>query len=54
MAPQAARSPRRYRSTSRAQVRGPRTDGAWHCSPLRFDLAWHLDAWCIGSISAST
>src|SRR5208337_2697585 len=26
----------------------PRTAGARHCSPLLFDLAWHLDAWCIG------
>ena len=26
----------------------PRTAGAWHCSPLLFDLAWHLDARCIG------
>jgi hypothetical protein len=22
--------------------------GARHCSPLRFDLAWHRNAWCIG------
>ena len=26
----------------------PRMAGARHCSPLRFDLAWHLDARCIG------
>jgi hypothetical protein len=26
----------------------PRTAGARHCSPLRFDLARHLDARCIG------
>jgi hypothetical protein len=25
----------------------PRTAGARHWNPLRFDLAWHLDAWCI-------
>jgi hypothetical protein len=24
------------------------TAGAWHRNPLRFDLAWHLNAWCIG------
>jgi len=27
----------------------PRTAGAWHCSPLRFDLAWHRNAWCISN-----
>jgi len=27
----------------------PRTAGAGHRSPLRFDLAWHLDAWCISN-----
>jgi hypothetical protein len=26
----------------------PLTAGAWHRNPLRFDLAWHLNAWCIG------
>jgi hypothetical protein len=26
----------------------PRTAGARHWNPLRFDLAWHLDARCIG------
>jgi hypothetical protein len=28
----------------------PRTAGARHRSPLRFDLARHLDAWCIGQL----
>ena len=23
------------------------TAGDWHWNPLRFDLAWHLNAWCI-------
>ena len=26
----------------------PRTAGDRHGFPLRFDLAWHLNAWCIG------
>ena len=30
------------------QTLDPRTAGARQCSPLRFDLAQHLDAWCIG------
>jgi hypothetical protein len=30
------------------QTLAPRTAGAWHRSPLRLDLAWHLNAWCIG------
>src|SRR5271156_1670076 len=29
------------------QTLDPRTAGARHCSPLRFDLARHLNAWCI-------
>src|ERR1700733_13433823 len=29
------------------QTLDPRTAGAWHLSPLRFDLAWHRNAWCI-------
>jgi len=37
------------------QTLAPRTAGARHCSPLRFDFAWHLDAWCIGQCTnAST
>ena len=32
------------------QTLDPRTAGAWHRSPLRFDLAWHLNAWCIGKL----
>jgi hypothetical protein len=28
----------------------PLTAGAWHCSPLRFDLAWHRNAWRIGKL----
>ena len=30
------------------QTLWPLTAGARHCSPLRFDLAWHRNAWCIG------
>jgi len=30
------------------QTLDPRTAGDRHCSPLLFDLAWHLDARCIG------
>ena len=30
-----------------ADLRFPNA-GAWHWDPLRFDLAWHLDAWCTG------
>ena len=30
------------------QTLDPRTAGAWHCSPLLFDRARHLNAWCIG------
>src|SRR5208283_383434 len=29
------------------QTLDPRTAGAWHCNPLLFDLARHLDAWRI-------
>ena len=29
------------------QTSRPRMAGAWHRSPLRFDLARHLNAWCI-------
>jgi hypothetical protein len=32
----------------------PRTAGARHRSPLRFDLAWHLDAWCISRAAVSS
>jgi hypothetical protein len=32
------------------QTLWPRTAGDRHDSPLRFDLAWHLNAWCIGQL----
>jgi hypothetical protein len=34
------------------QTLGPRTAGARQRRPLRFDLAWHLNAWCISNSAA--
>src|SRR5271163_2281594 len=35
------------------QTLAPRTAGARYCRPLRFDLAWHLNARCVGQCMRS-